>query len=194
MVAVRDDQNRDLLGDDRAYYVVLLTVAVVAVVFAENLLRSRVGRALVAVRDQDIAASVVGVDVGRYKLLAFGLSSFYAGIAGALLGHLGRSVNFEQFQLGLSVQYLAMIVIGGLGSIPGSILGATFVTLLPILLRNLVAIVDGVVPGSSALLMSSLQLFLFGFVIVIFMLVEPHGLVRLWRHIKDYVRLWPFSY
>jgi branched-chain amino acid transport system permease protein len=179
-----------ILQDDRAYYVLLLTVAVAAVAFAENLLRARVGRALVAVRDHDIAASVIGVDVGRYKLIAFAVSSFYAGIAGALLGHLGRGVNFEQFELGLSVQYLAMIVIGGLGSIPGSILGAIFVTLLPILLRNIV----GLLPGNSTFLSSSLEIFLFGLVIVAFMLLEPHGLVRIWRHVKDYVRLWPFSH
>jgi branched-chain amino acid transport system permease protein len=183
-----------LVQDDRAYYFVLLTVTVVAVVFAENLLRTRIGRALVAVRDQDIAASVIGVNVARYKLLAFGLSSFYAGIAGALLGHLGKAVNFEQFQLDLSIQYLAMIVIGGLGSIPGSLFGAAFITILPIVLRNVVDTLGGILPGSPAILFSSAQLFLFGLVIVLFMIVEPQGLARIWRNIKDYFRLWPFSY
>jgi branched-chain amino acid transport system permease protein len=180
--------------DDRAYYFVLLSVTVVAVVVAENVLRTRVGRAMVAVRDQDVAASVIGVNVARYKLLAFGLSSFYAGLAGALLGHLGQSVNFEQFQLDLSIQYLAMIVIGGLGSIPGSLFGAVFITLLPIVLRNVVAAFQAFVPGNSAVLVSSAQFFLFGLVIVIFMVVEPKGLVRLWHNVKDYLRLWPFSY
>jgi len=183
-----------LLQDDRAYYFVLLSVAVVAVVLAENILRTRIGRALVAVRDQDIAASVIGVNVARYKLLAFGLSSFYAGIAGALLGHLGTAVNFEQFQVDLSIQYLAMIVIGGLGSIPGSIFGAAFITILPIVLRNVVDAFKGVLPGNSAILFSSAQFFLFGLVIVVFMIVEPQGLARIWRNIKDYFRLWPFSY
>jgi len=180
----------ELIQDDRAYYFVLLGVLVAAVVFAENLLRTRVGRALVAVRDQDIAASVIGVHVARYKLLAFGLSSFYAGIAGALLGHLGQTVNVEQFQIDLSIQYLAMIVIGGLGTIPGSLFGAIFITLLPILLRAVV----GLVPGNSAGVLSSAQFFLFGAVIVLFMVVEPRGLARIWRNVKDYVRLWPFSY
>ena len=131
------------LQDDRAYYFVLLSLAVAAVVFAHNVLRTRIGRALIAVRDREIAASAIGVDVGRYKLLAFGLSSAYAGVAGALLGHLSRAVNYEQFQLDLSIQYLAMIVIGGLGSLTGSILGAVFITLMPILLRNLVSIFEG---------------------------------------------------
>jgi branched-chain amino acid transport system permease protein len=183
-----------VLQDDRAYYFVLLSVVVVAVILAENILRTRIGRALVAVRDQDIAASVIGVNVARYKLLAFGLSSFYAGIAGALLGHLGTAVNFEQFQVDLSIQYLAMIVIGGLGSIPGSIFGAAFITILPIVLRNIVDAFKGVLPGNSAILLSSAQFFLFGFVIVVFMIVEPQGLARIWRNVKDYFRLWPFSY
>jgi branched-chain amino acid transport system permease protein len=179
----------DGFQDDRVYYFVLLTVAVVAVVVAENVLRTRIGRALVAVRDQDVAASVIGVDVARYKLLAFGLSSFYAGIAGALLGHLSQSVNFEQFQLGLSIQYLAMIVIGGLGSNSGSLLGAVFITLLPIVLRDAVAAFKDILPGNSAVLVSSAQFFLFGLVIVVFMVVEPHGLARLWRNVKASFRL-----
>jgi branched-chain amino acid transport system permease protein len=169
------------LQDDRVYYFVLLSVAVAAVVFAHNVLRARVGRALVAVRDREVAASVIGVDAGRYKLLAFGLSSLYAGIAGALLGHLGRAVNYEQFQLELSIQYLAMIVIGGLGSLPGSILGAVFITLLPIMLRSAVSTFEGALPGNGAILMSSVQTFLFGLVIVLFMVFQPLGLARLWR-------------
>lgn len=182
------------LQDDRAYYFLLLAVTIAAVILAENILRTRIGRAMVALRDQDIAASVIGINVARYKLLAFGVSSFYAGIAGALLGHLGKSVNFEQFQIDLSIQYLAMIVIGGLGSIPGSMFGAAFITILPIVLRNAVEIFQSVLPGNSAILLSSAQFFLFGFVIVVFMIVEPQGLARIWRNVKDYFRLWPFSY
>ena len=169
------------MQDDRAYYFVLLSLAVGAVVFAHNILRTRIGRALIAVRDREIAASAIGVDVGRYKLLAFGLSSAYAGVAGALLGHLSRAVNYEQFQLDLSIQYLAMIVIGGLGSLTGSILGAVFITLMPILLRNLVSIFEGVLPGNGAIILSSTQTFLFGLVIVAFMVFQPRGLARLWR-------------
>jgi branched-chain amino acid transport system permease protein len=182
------------LQDDRAYYFLLLGLTIAAVILAENILRTRIGRAMVALRDQDIAASVIGINVARYKLLAFGLSSFYAGIAGALLGHLGKSVNFEQFQIDLSIQYLAMIVIGGLGSIPGSIFGAVFITILPIVLRNVVEAFHSILPGNSAILLSSAQFFLFGLVIVVFMVVEPQGLARIWRNVKDYFRLWPFSY
>jgi branched-chain amino acid transport system permease protein len=97
-------------------------------------------------------------------------------------------VNPEQFQLDLSIQYLAMIVIGGLGSVPGSVLGAAFITLLPILLRDAVAAVGGLVPGGATVLLSSAQLVLFGLVIVASMLVEADGLVHIWRHVKDSVR------
>jgi branched-chain amino acid transport system permease protein len=181
-------------ADDRLYYFVVLTAAVIAVLVAENLLRTHIGRAFVAVRDQDIAAEVLGVNVAGYKLLAFGLSSFYAGVAGALLGHLGKSVNYEQFTVDLSIQYLAMIVIGGLGSIPGSLFGAAFITLLPVVLRNVVDTFKDALPGNPAILFSSIQFFLFGFVIVIFMIFEPQGLARIWRNVKDFFRLWPFSY
>ncbi|MBV9173743.1 MAG: branched-chain amino acid ABC transporter permease [Chloroflexi bacterium] len=172
-----------VLQDDRIYYLVVLSVALLAVAFARNVLRTRVGRALVAVRDHEVAPAMIGVDVAQHKLLAFGLSALYAGIAGALLGHLGRAVTVEQFQLDLSIQYLAMIVIGGLGSLPGSILGALFVTLLPILLRAAVAPIDGLLPGSAAMVLSSVQVFLFGLIIVVCMAVEPRGLARLWARL-----------
>src|SRR5262249_15493675 len=140
---------------------------------------TRVGRAMVAVRDREIAASVIGIDVPRVKLLAFALSSLYAGLAGALLAHLSRSVNFEQFRLDLSIQYLAMIVICGLGSVRGSVLGAAFVTLLPIALRSALLPVQALLPGNTAVVVSSTQLVLFGLVIVLSMLLEPAGLARL---------------
>jgi branched-chain amino acid transport system permease protein len=168
-----------LLQDDTAYYFLLLTIAVLTIALARKLLCSRIGMALSAVRDNEVAASVVGVDVARHKLLAFGLSSFYAGLAGALLGHLGQAVNVEQFQLQVSIQYLAMIVIGGLGTIRGSILGAIFVTVVPIVLRLVGPPVEALSPDLSTTFVSSIQVILFGVVIVVFMIIEPHGLARL---------------
>ena len=97
-----------------------------------NLVRSRVGRAFIAIRDQDIAAEIIGIDIFRYKLLAFAISSFYAGVTGVLYTYFLGIANYEQFQIGVSIDYLAMIIIGGLGSVLGSIFGAIFVTLLPI--------------------------------------------------------------
>jgi branched-chain amino acid transport system permease protein len=168
----------DLLQDDRAYYFVLLGVLVLAATFIARLSRSHLGRAMLAVRDREIAASVIGIDVARVKLMAFALSALYAGIAGGLLAHLGRSVNYEQFGFEMSIQFLAMIVIGGLASVRGSLVGAAFVTLLPIVLRSVVAPLEGVLPGATSGAISSLQLVLFGVVIVAFMLFQPRGLAQ----------------
>ena len=97
-----------------------------------NLVRSRIGRAFIAIRDQDIAAEIIGINIFRYKLLAFAISSFYAGVTGVLYTYYFGIANYEQFQIGVSIDYLAMIIIGGLGSVLGSIFGAIFVTMLPI--------------------------------------------------------------
>jgi branched-chain amino acid transport system permease protein len=169
----------EFLRPDGAYYFVILGVLLVAAAFIANLSRSRLGRAMLAVRDREIAASVIGIDVARVKLVAFGVSAFYAGVAGALLAHLGRRVTLEQFGFDLSIEYLAMIVIGGLGSVRGALLGAVFVTLLPIVLRSAMAPVEAVLPGATSGLTSSLQLVVSGLVIVGFMMLQPRGLARL---------------
>src|SRR5882724_5936261 len=116
-------------------YYFLLFFAVLAIVATLNLVRSRIGRAFVAVRDQDIAAEIIGINIYRYKLIAFAISSFYAGVTGVLYTYYLGIANYEQFQIVTSIDYLAMIIIGGLGSVLGSILGAIFVTLLPIAIR-----------------------------------------------------------
>ncbi|HLY45098.1 MAG TPA: branched-chain amino acid ABC transporter permease, partial [Stellaceae bacterium] len=120
-----------------ALYFFLLFFAVLAIVATLNLMRSRIGRAFIAIRDQDIAAEIIGINIYRYKLLAFAISSFYAGVCGVLYTYYFGIANYEAFQLIVSIDYLAMIIIGGLGSVLGSILGAIFVTLLPIVLRLL---------------------------------------------------------
>ena len=107
-----------------------------AIVATLNLVRSRIGRAFVAIRDQDIAAEIIGINIFRYKLLAFAISSFYAGVCGVLYTYYFGIANYEQFQIVVSIDYLAMIIIGGLGSVLGSILGAIFVTMLPIVIRT----------------------------------------------------------
>jgi branched-chain amino acid transport system permease protein len=168
----------DLLHDDRAYYLVLLGMVLLAATFIARLSRTHLGRAMLAVRDREIAASVIGINVARVKLAAFALSAFYAGIAGGLLAYLGRSVNYEQFGFDMSIQFLAMIVIGGLASVRGSLIGAVFVTLLPIVLRGIVAPLEAVLPGATSGVISSLQLVLSGVVIVAFMLVQPRGLAH----------------
>jgi branched-chain amino acid transport system permease protein len=177
-------------------YFFLLFFAVVAIVATLNLVRSRIGRAFVAVRDQDIAAEIIGIDIFRYKLLSFAVSSFYAGVCGVLYTYYLGIANYEQFQIGVSIDYLAMIIIGGLGSVLGSILGAIFVTFLPIVIRWTMESFGGLLFSSAELpgMISSLRLIVFGALIILFLVAEPEGLNRLWRNIRNYFRVWPFSY
>ncbi len=177
-------------------YFFLLFFVVLAIVATLNLVRSRIGRAFVAIRDQDIAAEIIGINIYRYKLLAFAISSFYAGVTGVLYTYYLGIANYEQFQIVVSIDYLAMIIIGGLGSVLGSILGAIFVTLLPIA-------ITWIVEGIGTLLfemqqiqhvVSNARVITFGLLIIVFLILEPEGLNRLWRNIRSYFRVWPFSY
>jgi len=177
-------------------YFFLLFFAVLAIVATLNLVRSRIGRAFVAVRDQDIAAEIIGINIYRYKLLAFAISSFYAGVCGVLYTYYFGIANYEQFQLIVSIDYLAMIIIGGLGSILGAIFGAVFVTLLPIAIRWTMESFGDLLFSQAAVrnLIPNLRLILFGVLIIVFLVVEPEGLNRLWRNIRNYFRVWPFAY
>ncbi|MGA2126355.1 MAG: branched-chain amino acid ABC transporter permease [Xanthobacteraceae bacterium] len=177
-------------------YLFLLCFAAIAIGATINLARSRIGRAFVAIRDQDIAAEIIGIDIFRYKLLAFAISSFYAGVTGVLYTYYLGVANYEQFQIGVSIDYLAMIIIGGLGSVLGSILGAIFVTLLPIVTRLTLESAGGLFLSQADLanVIPNLRLVIFGALIIVFLTVEPEGLNRLWRNIVAYFRVWPFSY
>jgi branched-chain amino acid transport system permease protein len=177
-------------------YFFVLFFTVVAIAATINLMRSRIGRAFVAVRDQDIAAEIIGIDIFRYKLLAFAVSSFYAGVTGVLYTYYLGIANYEQFQIGVSIDYLAMIIIGGLGSVLGSIFGAIFVTLLPIATRWTLESLGGLIfsPADLANLIPNLRLVIFGTLIVLFLALEPEGLNRLWRNVLNYFRVWPFSH
>ncbi len=177
-------------------YLFLLFFAVLAIVATLNLVRSRIGRAFVAIRDQDIAAEIIGINIYRYKLLAFAISSFYAGVCGVLYTYYFGIANYEAFQIGVSIDYLAMIIVGGLGSVLGSVLGAAFITMLPIVIRWSVEAFGGVFldPSHLPAITASLKLVIFGSLIIFFLVVEPEGLNRLWRNIRNYFRVWPFSY
>ena len=177
-------------------YWFLLFFAVLAIVGTLNLVRSRIGRAFIAIRDQDIAAEIIGINIFRYKLIAFAISSFYAGVTGVLYTYYLGIANYEQFQIVTSIDYLAMIIIGGLGSVLGSILGAIFVTLLPIAIRLSMENWGGFLFGSADInnLIPNLRLIGFGGLIILFLVLEPEGLNRLWRNIRSYFRVWPFSY
>jgi len=177
-------------------YYFLLVFVVLAIVGTMNLMRTRVGRAFIAIRDHDIAAEIIGINIFRYKLLAFAISSFYAGVTGVLYTYYLGIANYEQFQIGVSIDYLAMIIIGGLGSIFGSILGAIFVTLLPIAIRWVMESFGGLLFSQAVVhnLIPNLRLILFWLLIIFFLVVEPEGLNRLWRNIRNYFRVWPFAY
>jgi branched-chain amino acid transport system permease protein len=192
----RPDLFGFVLNTQFRLYFFLLFFAVLAIVATLNLVRSRIGRAFIAVRDQDIAAEIIGINIYRYKLLAFAISSFYAGVCGVLYTYYFGIANYEQFQLVVSIDYLAMIIIGGLGSVLGSIFGAIFVTLLPIVLRTLLENLGSLVFSEAELanVISGTRLAVFGGLIIFFLIVEPEGLNRLWRNIRSYFRVWPFSY
>jgi branched-chain amino acid transport system permease protein len=177
-------------------YWFLLFFAVLAIVGTLNLVRSRIGRAFIAIRDHDIAAEILGINIFRYKLIAFAISSFYAGVTGVLYTYYLGIANYEQFTLITSIDYLAMIIIGGLGSILGSIFGAIFVTLLPIVIRLGMENWGSVLFGNMDInnLIPNLRLIGFGGLIILFLVLEPEGLNRLWRNIRNYFRVWPFSY
>lgn len=177
-------------------YYFLVIIALIAIVATQNLVRSRIGRAFIAIRDQDIAAEIIGISVFKYKLYAFAISSFYAGVTGVLYTYYLGIASYEQFSLGVSIDYLAMVIIGGLGSVLGSVFGAFFITLLPITIRLLMENIGSlfVEPDVLAQVISQLRQILFGVLIIVFLIVEPDGLNRLWINIRNYFRVWPFSY
>ncbi|PWV60196.1 branched-chain amino acid ABC transporter permease [Plasticicumulans acidivorans] len=173
-------------------YLLVLGIVSVLALLAKNLVRSATGRAWMAVRDMDVAAEVIGIRILHTKLLAFAVSSFYCGVAGALwaFAYLG-TVDAQAFDLNRSFQILFMVIIGGVGSILGSFLGAAFIVLLPILLNLLGHLFGGAVRQD---VLSNLELITFGALIIFFLIVEPHGLARLWQITKEKLRLWPFPH
>jgi branched-chain amino acid transport system permease protein len=187
-------QKITILGYDftspASKYLLTLSIVCVMALLVKNMVRSNVGRSWMAVRDMDVAAEVIGFRPMRTKLLAFAVSSFYCGVAGALyaFAYLG-TVEPEAYSLDLSFRILFMVIIGGVGSIIGSFFGAAFIILLPIGL-SLFAHTLGL-PNSVT---SNLELMVFGALIIFFLIVEPHGLARLWQIAKEKLRLWPFPH
>ena len=175
-----------------AKYLFTLTVVALLALAAKNLTRCKIGRSWMAIRDMDIAAEIIGIRPLTAKLSAFAISSFYIGIAGALWAFIYTSaVEALAFQIDRSFQILFMIIIGGLGSILGSFLGAAFIVLLPIFLNNAPGLVGMRLPVD---LITNLEFMIFGALIIFFLIVEPHGLARLWQIAKEKLRRWPFPY
>lgn len=183
------------LVGDRPFYYFFVTLAALSATFVANLQRTWVGRALMAVRDSDIAAEMAGISVFRTKLLAFAIASFLGGMAGSLLGYYLQFINPDNFGLSVSIAYIAMIIVGGLGSVTGSILGAVFMTLLPEVLRVSVHGLSKVLPtldvASKGAFVEGL---VYGLVIVFFLMFKAEGLARFWRDTLTYFRTWPFGH
>ena len=175
-----------------ARYLVAVSLVAVFALVAKNLVRGRVGRSWMAIRDRDIAAEIIGVRPMRTKLLAFAISSFYCGVAGAefVFLYLG-SAETAAFDINLSFLVLFMVIIGGLGSVLGSFLGAGFIVLVPIFLTNAPHLAGLNLPVA---LLKQIELMIFGGLILFFLIVEPHGLARLWQIGKEKLRLWPFPH
>lgn len=178
------------INDDMRWYWVIAVVAALAALAATNLMRTGMGRAFVAIRDHEVAADVIGVNPFRYKLLAFFISSAFVGLAGALTARYNLIVTWERFTLDVSILYLAMIIVGGLGSVSGAIYGAAFMIAVPAWIEDLSRNLSSLTFLQPH--MPAIQQLIFGLTIVLFLIFEPRGLARIWRRVKDYFRLWPF--
>jgi branched-chain amino acid transport system permease protein len=176
----------------QAWYFILGTAAVVTLLLCLNLLRSGTGRAWAAIRANETVAAALGIGVAGHKLLAFVISSALTAMAGALFAYHRGFVSVEAFSLFLSIQYVAMIIIGGMGSLLGAILGAVFVTLFPYVIEAALR----VLPGAQryAGMMFAVNYAAFGLVMILFLVLEPLGLVGIWRRVQTYFLMWPFKH
>ena len=180
-----------VLSSKASYFYLVMAVVCLATFFAINIVRTRAGRAFVAIRDNDLAAEVMGVSLWSYKLQAFFIGCVYAGVAGALLVHYYAFASVDQFAFMDSVWYLGMLIVGGMGSIPGAIFGAVSLKLLDELVTIVGPILSKAVAAQAA---ASLALITRGLIIILFLIFEPRGLAHRWGMIKAYCRLWPFSH
>jgi branched-chain amino acid transport system permease protein len=179
------------LDDARIWYGVLLAAAAASVLLALNLLRAKTGRAWRAIHDHETVAAGLGINVPLYKLAAFVVSSTMTAVAGALFAYYRGFVSVEAFSLFLSIQYVAMVIIGGMGSILGAVLGAAFVTLFPYAIEAGMGLLPDAERYSS--LIFAVNYAAFGLVMVLFLVFEPLGLVGIWRRIRDWLVLWPYK-
>src|SRR5579871_3130120 len=185
------------LRGDRQYFYVVLAYVLVCYLLVTNLMRTRDGRALVAIRDHYLSAEIMGINLTKYRTLSFGLAAFFAGIAGALYAHYQLVISQEGFGIERSILFLAMIIIGGTGSIMGTLMGTAFVVLVPEAMESL----GNSLKGSAfdhALSLNNNITFLreitIGLIIIGFLMFEPDGLAHRWRQIKSYWKLYPFSH
>jgi len=182
-----------VLRTERQYFYLIMLTAALATLCAKNMVRTKIGRCFIAIRDRDIAAEAMGIPLAKYKVMAFGISAFYAGIAGCLMAHYQKWIVPGSFDVSLSIAYIAMIILGGLGSILGSILGAILITGIPHGIVYLTDLLKAVYPALSGLVVD-FKLGIFGLIIVLTLLFEPQGLSGMYRRAKVYWKTWPYKY
>ena len=183
-----------ILDSNNKLYYFLLTVTLLMIIGSTNLVRTRVGRAFVAIRDRDVAAEAIGIDLTKDKVMAFTISSLYAGLAGGLYAYVMNYIHPEHFTFLLSIQYLAMIIIGGLGTISGSIIGAVFIVITPEIIKSLAQALALLIPGLADKYNEEWNVAAFGLLIILFLMFEPKGLFGIWSRIKTCFKNWPFTY
>lgn len=183
-----------VFGNEAKQFFLIISITALCALFATNLARSRIGRAFIAVRDNDLAAEVMGINVFAYKLLAFFLGCFFAGIAGSLFAQWRGNITPEDFTFGQSILYIGILIIGGLGSSIGPIIGVVFIRLLEQFVTFLAPMVERSLPEIPSGFATGLSPMVFGLVMVIFLVLEPRGLAHRWNLFKASYRMWPFSY
>ena len=185
--------GHELDTDSKMFYFLVIVTALMTIA-ASNIVRTRVGRALVAIRDRDVAAEVIGVNLTRYKVLAFAIGSFYAGVAGGLYAYVMAYIHPEHFTLLLSIEYLTMIIVGGLGSILGTIFGAVFIVIIPEFIKMFAQALESLIPALEGRYDQEWNIAAFGLLIMLFLIFEPGGLNAIWGRIKTGFKSWPFTY
>jgi len=183
-----------LIETDHSYYYLAMIMAVLATYFTKNIVRTGVGRAFVAIRDNDLAAEGMGIGLFYHKMLAFFLGCFLAGISGSVYAHYLQTINIEYFTLMDSVWYLAMLIVGGLGRTMGAIFGVIFIVILREFVMQIAPVVSGAFPVLGVEFGAAMGLLVMGLVIMFFLVFEPRGLAHRWEIIKTKFRLYPFPY
>jgi branched-chain amino acid transport system permease protein len=182
------------LEKNQAYFLFLFVLAMILMWGAKNITRSKIGRAFIAIRDNDVSAEIIGISIFRYKLISFAISSFYAGIAGALYASMLRTAIPQDYIFINSIIFLAMVLVGGLGSLVGTVFGVIFVTLVPVLLDLGVSYLSRVYDPNVTIYLGPVKELVFGGLIILFIIFEPEGLVGIWIRVRDYFKIWPLPY
>ncbi len=182
------------LEKNQTYFLFLFVLAVILMWGAKNITRSKIGRAFIAIRDNDVSAEIIGISIFRYKLLSFAISAFYAGVAGAVFAGLLRTAIPEEYVFLNSIIFLVMVLVGGLGRLVGTVFGVIFITLVPVLLDLIVSYIGRVYDPNFTIYLGPMKELVFGGLIILFILFEPEGLVGIWIKFRDYFRIWPLPY